>query len=422
MTLPDSPPHPARPHADPYDNQRAWVRRVGGLDVSGRPRPLFARDGLLAACTGTTGAIMLSDPPDHGLDTLPDALAWLRRHGSGDVLVWAATPHAGADRCVGAHGGRESFTPRWMTRLAALPSPHAPGPATVRAARPGDLPLLLSARELPYHSPWQARSALQLATALAPDDVALVLARIDGEIVGRAVLNRHHDTAGVYDVGVAPRWQRRGIGGQLMAALLDIARGWDVDLVTLNATPAGVALYEHLGFEDAGEGQTWLVPAETVLHPPAPEAVRFALAISGSGSLAGMERLAGRVLPNGDTPLAHAARFDQVGSSLRLLEIGTIPDLAALWQLGLEEEALARMTDRDALDARRGQQRATPLHIAIYWDDLDFLEALLDAGADPTIRDGVFDSDAFGWCHALDRPDALAILTARFPDREPVRS
>jgi ribosomal protein S18 acetylase RimI-like enzyme len=432
VTLPGLPPHLTDDagfelRAAVYANQRTWVRRVGAIDAAGRRRPIFDRGGVLAVRTGTTAAIVLPDLPGAIPHDLPAALAWLRHEGSGDALVWAAAPEHETDRWLAAHGARESFSPTWMTRPADLdPGDASDGLATVRRAREADLPLLLTARELPYHSEWQARATLRLSTTLAPDDVALVVALAGGEMAGRGVISHAQTaaraTAGVYDVGVAPRWQRKGVGRQIVAALLGIAREWEADLVTLNATPAGIALYRSLGFADAGAGQTWLLPSDTLCHPPGEEEVHFALAISGGAALPAAPSLARRLLPNGDTPLAHAARFASVASARRLLAMGTIPDLAALWRLGLRAQARALMRDREALDARRGPQQATPLHIAVYWDDLAFLEALLDAGADPSIRDGVFGSDARGWCHALGREEALALLDSRFAEEPEARA
>jgi ankyrin repeat protein len=69
-----------------------------------------------------------------------------------------------------------------------------------------------------------------------------------------------------------------------------------------------------------------------------------------------------------------------------------------------------------SLDVRRGTQQVTPLHVAIFSGELGFLEELLDAGASPFVRDGTWDSDAFGWAHALGNDAALAILRDRYPD------
>jgi len=424
VTLPDTPFTPAidRYQAAVYENQRQWVHRVGAVAVSGQSHPVFASGGLLAVRTGATGAVMLPNPPDEAITSVLDAFDWLRKTGSSEVLIWAAAPHRQIDRWLSAHGARESFTPLWMTRSAHQPlDPLVHNAITVRPARPNDLVRLLEATDLPYYSHWQARATLRLATQDGSPEVALVVAVERDRIIGRAVLSCcDHPlgrTAGVYDVGVAPNRQRRGVGRQLMHALIDIARQQDADFVTLNATPAGEHLYRSLGFEDVGEGQTWLLPAATLRVPPPDRLVRFAMLISGGGDLGPMRDLAGQQMANGDTPLAHAARFDQPESALQLLDLGTIPDLAALWHLGFREQARRLMSDRNALNARLGQQGATPLHTAIYWDDLEFLDALLAAGADPHVRDTTFDSDAWGWCHALGNDAALEVLNARATPR-----
>lgn len=421
MTPPGSPSTLTALRRAAYANQREWVRRAGSLDAAGHPRPVFERDGLLAVRTGTTGAIVLPDWDDATPERLGFALSWLRQEGVGDVLAWSETSDWEADRVVSAHGGRESFVPRWMVRRldAPLPAP-ASGPATVRPAERTDLPALLRATELPYASPWQAQATLRLARDV-PNDVALLVAVVGDEVAGRALLSCRDTpagrTAGIYDLGVGPEWQRRGVGRQLMDGLLAAAVARGAELVTLNATPAGERLYGALGFAEVGEGQTWLVPAETIRRPPAMTQVAFALAISGGEPLPDDPELSRRLLPNGDTPLAHASRFDQPESARRLLTMGTVPDVAALWQLGLVEEARALMRLSPAsLDVRRGTQQVTPLHVAIFSGELGFLEELLDAGASPFVRDGHFDSDAFGWAHALGNDAALAILRDRYPE------
>jgi GNAT superfamily N-acetyltransferase len=404
-----------------YANQHAWVRRAGSLDAAGHPRSVFERGGLLAVRTGASGAIVLPAWDAAAPERLAFALSWLRQERAGDVLVWSETPDWEADRVVAAHGGRESFTPIWMARPLDRPLPAArPGPATIRPAAPGDLTALLHATDIPYASPWQARATLRLARDL-PDDVALLVAVADGVIVGRAVLNCRDTpagrTAGVYDLGVAPEWQRRGIGRHLMDALLAAAVERGAALATLNATPAGERLYRQLGFAEIGDGQTWLVPAETIRRPPPMTQVAFALAISGGEPLPDDPALARHLLPNGDTPLGHASRFDRPESAKQLLTMGTLPDVAALWQLGLVEEARTLMRLSPAsLDILRGTQQVAPLHVAIFSGELGFLEELLAAGASPFVRDGHFDSDAFGWAHALGNDAALAILHRRYPE------
>lgn len=52
----------------------------------------------------------------------------------------------------------------------------------------------------------------------------------------------------------------------------------------------------------------------------------------------------------------------------------------------------------------------TALHFAIEQNRLDIIEALLNAGADPHIRDDKHNGDAFGWAQYLDRHEAAALL------------
>jgi GNAT superfamily N-acetyltransferase len=416
VSLPSSPHDPEQWRTAVYDNQRQWVRRIGALGTFGAPCAVHERGGVLAARTGTTGAIMLPAGARAGRTALRDALGWLRAAGSGSMLVWAAAPDAATDAWLLAHGAQEHFVPQWMYRTSDRPLPDAPpGPATVTPARAADLPALLNATELPYFSPWQASTTVRLAARDHPDAVALLVARVGGEIAGRGVLSLARSplgtTAGIYDVGVTPSWQRRGIGRQLVHAMLETARDRGVDIVTLNSTPAGEPLYRSLGFEDAGNGQTWHLPTTVLAHPPEGDHVRFALRIARGESLDGLAHLASRLLPNRETPLALAARFGQVGTARELLATGTVPDIAALWELGLEEEALEAMRHHPpALDARHGVKQAAPLHLSISWNDLALLRALLDHGADPAVRDGVFDGDAWAWCHALGNHEALELL------------
>lgn len=92
--------------------------------------------------------------------------------------------------------------------------------------------------------------------ARAPDDDRLIaLTRVldDGLIY-----------ASVWDVIVAPAWQRRGIARALMERVMAQLAGRR--LVALVATPAGDALYRSLGFAETSDGSRALfirAPAAT---------------------------------------------------------------------------------------------------------------------------------------------------------------
>jgi putative acetyltransferase len=114
--------------------------------------------------------------------------------------------------------------------------------------------------QLPYPSveAWRTR----LAELDTPGYVGLnLVAEADGRIVGNgglhppapALRRRHALGLGIL---VASDWQRRGVGSQLMSALLDAADRWlgclRVELTVYTDNEAAVALYRRFGFEHEG--------------------------------------------------------------------------------------------------------------------------------------------------------------------------
>jgi ankyrin repeat protein len=57
----------------------------------------------------------------------------------------------------------------------------------------------------------------------------------------------------------------------------------------------------------------------------------------------------------------------------------------------------------------------TPLHLAVMEDHLEVVRILVDAGADPRIRDSKHDSDALGWAEFFQRAEIIRILEAHAP-------
>ena len=57
-----------------------------------------------------------------------------------------------------------------------------------------------------------------------------------------------------------------------------------------------------------------------------------------------------------------------------------------------------------------------PLHLAILSGHADIVRPLLDAGADPHIRDSKHDSDAIGWAEFFRRPEIVQVLKAHVGD------
>jgi ankyrin repeat protein len=59
------------------------------------------------------------------------------------------------------------------------------------------------------------------------------------------------------------------------------------------------------------------------------------------------------------------------------------------------------------------EAEVTSLHLAILGGHADVVRVLLRAGADPTIRDSKFGSDATGWAEHFGRPDIVEVIKAR---------
>jgi GNAT superfamily N-acetyltransferase len=83
------------------------------------------------------------------------------------------------------------------------------------------------------------------------------VARQDGRFAGRAWSFAPARTAGVYDMGVWPAFQRRGLGRALLRAVCASARTAGARVAVLNATPDGERVYRAEGFLRVGTGITY---------------------------------------------------------------------------------------------------------------------------------------------------------------------
>lgn len=75
-----------------------------------------------------------------------------------------------------------------------------------------------------------------------------------------------------------------------------------------------------------------------------------------------------------------------------------------------ERETAALLIER-GVDVNAGPfRRQTALHEACYQGHLEMARFLLERGADPTIRDGEWNSTAVGWAAEGRRQDVVALL------------
>ena len=77
---------------------------------------------------------------------------------------------------------------------------------------------------------------------------------------------------------------------------------------------------------------------------------------------------------------------------------------AVQWLLDHGADPNARWSHWDA--------EVTPLHLAVLGNHAEVVRSLLQAGADPRIRDSKHDSDAMGWAEFFQRSEIVRIIRA----------
>ena len=122
----------------------------------------------------------------------------------------------------------------------------------IRAMREGDLEAVFANERAAYTHPWTMailRDCLRVG-------YRCLVAMVDGEMAGHAVLSVAAGEAHLLNLCVAPRMQGRGIGRRLLSRALRLAREGEADTVFLEVRASNrVArdLYESEGFCEIGQ-------------------------------------------------------------------------------------------------------------------------------------------------------------------------
>jgi GNAT superfamily N-acetyltransferase len=243
---------------------------------------------------------------------------------------------------------------------------------------------------------------------------------LDGKPVGHAsvfVTFGPLGVGGIYSVGVLPECQKRGVGKAVTAAACLKAKELGCRYVLLNGT--GQRMYEQIGFEHFGWGQTWWLNVPRLAkNPPTPLQIELAEAV-GRGDMAALRAIEGRVgTAELNTPMTNemslldlAVDQQKPESAEWLIANGAEPDLLAYRAFGWKERAEKLLSENPGLVNRRiGEWDVTPMHVAVENNDLDFARLLLRFGPDLDLKDKAYKSTPIGWAEHFGRTEILELL------------
>lgn len=328
-------------------NHRAWFRRAAGTRIE---QP----GGIELVVGGRTGAFPF--PIKRTRAAVAQAVDRVDELGLRTVSCWSLDEDKALGTLLIARGFEWGWQPWWM------------------ALDLGELP-----DEEPRHRVVSARRG----------PVHVLAVRDGGRNVGGVLVNPWHGIAGLYDMGVAPDYRRRGIGRALTLAAGRIAREAGCTHAVLNATPEGEWLYKTVGFERLGEGRTWwrhpgqrATPRQTALV----EAIGF-------GDVDALEALR-------PTAVELARPIGGAGPPLVIGVLTGRPE-SVEWILRRRPELVS---------ADLGASGYTLLHAAAEWDAPEVAAVALAHGADRTIRDGTHDGTPLGWAEHFGREEIVALL------------
>ena len=217
-------------------SQTLWnevVARAGGGRV-------WEDSGLRWAWQPQSASLMLSFPELIDVAAASRGVQFAREHRACIVGAWLSrdTDPTGLEKI----GFERGWEPWWMA-------------APLSAVEDSDDPrVTLSGGVAEYGADGQRLLSIVHSDSL---EASHAVARVDGQFAGRAWSLVNGEVAGIYDMDVWPRFQRRGLGRALLRTVCRSARSAGGTRAVLNATPDGERLYSAEGFTHIGRGVTY---------------------------------------------------------------------------------------------------------------------------------------------------------------------
>ena len=380
-------------------------------------------DGLSYSWTAANGSAVAFPElsTGHVASHLDAMMEDYRSHNAANIGYWSLDPPQPAN--VGVYLLARGFQPGWKPCWMALERPAlqdgfaSPAGLEIRADNDSNIHEVAG---LPYGDNNGAFS--DALFRVYPGKAQRFIAFLDGAIVGQTCLfftTGGLGIAGMYNVGVIPIAQRRGIGKAIVAAACRFAFDKGYHYVMLNANHIGRRTYEQVGFRFVSYGCTWwLLNNNYIIDPPAPKLVKLAEAV-GKGNVAAME-VAGaglkaaeldRPLPNGMGLFQVAAYFKQPAAAEWLLTHGATCTPLDAWDLGWKDRTAAILSsDPSAVNRTYYDFKGTLLHVAAERNDTALAKLALQHDIDLSIKDIYHDSTGMGWAQFFGRFAIIALI------------
>lgn len=379
-------------------------------------------EGLTVAYNGPGKAAMVSFPSmneEGSGKQLDEMMDFFRMKSPKNAGCWSLIPTQPTDLGVKllARGFQPGWHPCWMgLDLGKIIDGHSvPRGLKITA---DNLISVDKVKDLPYSGDNGAISGALMQAY--PGRATRFIATLNKKIVAHScvfLVSGTLGSAGIYNVGVVPKFRNQGIGKAVVIAACLYAREKGYRYAVLNAT--GRKMYEQIGFEWIGDGITWwLMNQNYRVDPPARIQVMIAEA-AGKGDIGMLDQLAkdlsSHVLnvptTNGMTLLQLAVHCRQPLSVAWLVNHGASYDVLDAWDIGWKEQAADLLkTDPRQVNKQYTDWQTTLLHIAADRNDIALAELVISAKPDLSIRDKIYNNTAAGWAKYLQRKEIVALI------------
>jgi GNAT superfamily N-acetyltransferase len=239
-----------------HDDTARWRQQMGrGIaDWAKAPGMLHEADASSwlmlsgAPSPDVNMALVYDDDPD----VMSSVLSSIEQMNCPALLLLAGAGKSGAGHLAGNWSGVGEMP---MMAIALAEAPVATD-TRVRRAGPADADVVTGLLADAYG---MSREIARIpVTVLAPpsDSVTIWLLEQDGEAVSTVTASRDDDVVALWCMGTPARFERRGFGRALLAAVLQDYLTQGVTTGLLAATPAGLPLYEAAGWQHV---ESWQV-------------------------------------------------------------------------------------------------------------------------------------------------------------------